>query len=276
MNLRFDAKEVNKILGDYYELIGLPIGLYDSSYNHVANMPGGHHNFCQHLREQSPIEESCKICDSKAFEQAKKTKAIYVYKCHLGFYEAVAPIMDHETVIGYIMVGQLRDENTKKFQWESLSHTLDKLGLDKDEFYEYYEKMSPMNHQKLSSAANIMHACAAYLCYKELLHSERSSLFEQIDQYIKANIKESPTIQDICDRFHISKTTLYHLTKQHSGQSYTHYLNSLRVDMAKTLLRNTSGKIKDISARVGIDDYNYFSRVFKQAVGCTPKSYRGK
>ena len=48
----------------------------------------------------------------------------------------------------------------------------------------------------------------------------------------------------------------------------------MRVKVACDLLRNTEDRVSDIATEVGIPDYNYFTKVFKKAMGVTPREYR--
>ena len=54
----------------------------------------------------------------------------------------------------------------------------------------------------------------------------------------------------------------------------TTYLNQLRVKQAETLLLNGSATIGEISFAVGIEDANYFVKLFKKYNGQTPSEYR--
>ncbi len=46
------------------------------------------------------------------------------------------------------------------------------------------------------------------------------------------------------------------------------------MDKAKELMKDQNLSVKDICAQVGYSDPNYFSRIFKKAVGETPTEYR--
>ena len=51
------------------------------------------------------------------------------------------------------------------------------------------------------------------------------------------------------------------------------YLNRIRVENAKNLIENGEFRFKEIVAKVGFNNYNYFFRVFKEVVGMTPLEY---
>jgi transcriptional regulator GlxA family with amidase domain len=52
------------------------------------------------------------------------------------------------------------------------------------------------------------------------------------------------------------------------------FLNRLRVQRARGLLKETDGTIREIGARVGLSDPFCFSRLFRQLVGMPPSRYR--
>lgn len=62
--------------------------------------------------------------------------------------------------------------------------------------------------------------------------------------------------------------------KNQFGKSPVNYIISLRMQLAMELLETSDISIKEISFMCGYDDFNYFTRLFKQYVGKTPSEYR--
>lgn len=58
------------------------------------------------------------------------------------------------------------------------------------------------------------------------------------------------------------------------GMNFRDFLNSYRVEQAKTLLRNTDFSIDDICESVGFQTRRSFDRSFKKIIGLTPLQYR--
>lgn len=56
--------------------------------------------------------------------------------------------------------------------------------------------------------------------------------------------------------------------------AFTEYLNRLRIKKARVLIENSSDSITEISGAVGIEDVNYFCRIFKKYSGITPTELR--
>lgn len=274
MQLLFDQTSLNKLFQDYHSLLGMKIGLYDKNYQMVSLMPTTGWTFCNSIRQNPSIARACASCDIKAFKHVEKTRELYIYKCHMGLYEAVAPIIDKGHIIGFIMVGQLLDERSLDFQWLTVKKKCAHYHLKESDYRESFFALKQMNLKQIEAAANIMHACSAYLCYKNIMHVERSGLFPQIELYIEEHIKEAITQDDLCKKLAISKTTLYTIMMNNVSMSLTAYLQKLRMEKARLLLCNTQLKIKAISESVGINDYNYFSRLFKKTYHQTPSNYR--
>ncbi|WP_418542845.1 helix-turn-helix transcriptional regulator [Intestinibacter bartlettii] len=62
--------------------------------------------------------------------------------------------------------------------------------------------------------------------------------------------------------------------KKETGFSIIEYINKLKIKHATFLLRDTALPIQDIGRIIGINDVNYFSRLFKRYMSQTPTQYR--
>ena len=56
--------------------------------------------------------------------------------------------------------------------------------------------------------------------------------------------------------------------------SITKLISIRRVEAAKTLLLKENLSIAEIAEKVGFSDYNYFTKIFKKIMDCTPSEYR--
>ena len=72
----------------------------------------------------------------------------------------------------------------------------------------------------------------------------------------------------------ITKPYLIRLFKQEFGLSPLHYINRKKIEKSQLVLLTTNQPVKEIAYTMGFNDYSYFIRLFKKAVGITPGDYR--
>jgi len=100
-----------------------------------------------------------------------------------------------------------------------------------------------------------------------------SPLSPAID-YIKKNLHENITLQELSRIACMSSTSFYRYFKRELGMSPIEFVVNERIKYAKKLLRNPRMHIAEVSYAAGFDDSNYFIRLFKRYEGVTPKQYQ--
>ena len=82
------------------------------------------------------------------------------------------------------------------------------------------------------------------------------------------------SIEEVARRVGFSTYYFSRLFKQFFGMSFLDYVTELRIQKAKTLLRQPGAVVKEVCFQVGYSEPNYFTRVFKKQVGVTPTEYQ--
>ena len=96
----------------------------------------------------------------------------------------------------------------------------------------------------------------------------------EILNYISLHYSEKLSTSDLAERFFINEQYFCKLFKQATGQSVMEYINRMRIDKSAVLLEHTSESATRIASKVGFDDPNYFSRLFKKYMNMSPRAYR--
>ena len=96
-----------------------------------------------------------------------------------------------------------------------------------------------------------------------------------IKKYIKENYKRDISAGDVAGILGYSDVYFSKIFKQLFDDTFINFLTNLRIEKAKVLLKDVSFNIKEVGASVGYTDSNYFTKVFKRAVGMSPSEYRG-
>ena len=103
------------------------------------------------------------------------------------------------------------------------------------------------------------------------------TMVQDAKKYIEENYQNSAlSLEMLCRHLHMSTAYFSTVFKRESGESYTSYLTGVRMEKAAELLKTTDEKTYVIAAKVGYDEPNYFSYVFKKRYGVSPNKFRGK
>ncbi|UMQ43650.1 AraC family transcriptional regulator [Chryseobacterium sp. Y16C] len=93
--------------------------------------------------------------------------------------------------------------------------------------------------------------------------------------YIRKNLHQKLSIESIAKLAYVSKSNFFKMFKDELGTSPNDFILQERINKAKELLASQNS-IKETAYQTGFSDTNYFTRVFKQLVGVTPKNYQDK
>ncbi|MCK5128292.1 MAG: helix-turn-helix transcriptional regulator [Clostridiales bacterium] len=98
--------------------------------------------------------------------------------------------------------------------------------------------------------------------------------FLKISQYINENIASPIMTSDIASYIHLSDKQVSRIIKAETELSTKQYINLLKRDKAKELLKNTEYSVKQIAGMVGFSSEYYFNKFFKREEGYPPGRYR--
>lgn len=92
--------------------------------------------------------------------------------------------------------------------------------------------------------------------------------------YIEENYHENITLESISNTLYLNKCYFCTLFKEQTGKSFSNYLNEIRIDKSKELLKNKKLSILEIAHAVGYNNQTYFNSLFKKYTNITPLQYR--
>lgn len=113
-----------------------------------------------------------------------------------------------------------------------------------------------------------------YIKQEESLSTKNQKLFNDLSDYIKANLSKDLKVQQIADYFGYSSKYLSSICQQNTGYSLKKYIQSLKMDLANFLLLDTNLNIQSIGAELGFLNTQNFSRAYKNYMGISPLEYR--
>ncbi len=274
MELSFSLNDVKKTLEDFYNITNFRIALFDEHFNELLAYPSRLSDFCKIIRSDHELYESCRFCDFNGFCRCQKTKEPVIYQCHMNLTEIIFPIISSNVIIGYLMCGQIHTDETDSAVQSMVCNYTSSNGINTDDLMMIHKKQPITSLKVIDSILHFLNIISNYFMSTHSLFINNNSLAYQIDQYILSHIADSLDVETLCKHFHYQKTTFYKITNNLYGMGIMKHIRRIRVQQAKILLSTTTLSISEVALSVGIEDYNYFTKIFKSEANCTPSDYR--
>ena len=93
-------------------------------------------------------------------------------------------------------------------------------------------------------------------------------------EYIDNNLREDISLADVAQTLAMSPGHFAHAFRQSTGLPPHRFVLARRIELAKSLLRETDLPITEIAHRIGCASHSHFSVLFHRTTGQTPRDYR--
>ncbi len=91
--------------------------------------------------------------------------------------------------------------------------------------------------------------------------------------YIERHLGDPVSVAELAAVACMSRFHLARLFRASTGASPMAYLRRRRIEQAQVLLRRGGRKVSEIASDLCFFDQSHFVRSFRQATGCTPRSF---
>jgi signal transduction histidine kinase/DNA-binding response OmpR family regulator len=148
---------------------------------------------------------------------------------------------------------------TKPFDFKVLQHTLTSL-------------LANRGHLKEHFTATVPPELRASVSRKTDLR-----FVSEFNAIVESNISnENFSIEDIYRQMNISKVQLYRKVKALIGVNINEYILNTRIQKARYYLQHEDISVAEVAYKTGFSSPAYFSTVFKNRLGISPTTFKGK
>lgn len=273
MDLKINFEKLDDIMRSFYALTKIKIVIFDEKRNVILAYPRNDCAFCRKLKSYPHTAEQCVKNDINIFNECKKKGELIIYTCHAGLVEGCAPLKQNGKIFGYIMFGQISDLPSRNALCQNISNICREYNLDEKTFLQVSKSIKLKKYDDIMASAKIFEACVSYIILNEMLIPQFDKTMLECEQYISSHL-DSVNVENLCSHFSLSRTTLYDIFRNKTGQGVASFIRNKQLDEAKRLLSETNLSISEISSKCGFSDYNYFSRVFKKKFGYSAKEHK--
>jgi AraC-like DNA-binding protein len=127
--------------------------------------------------------------------------------------------------------------------------------------------------QALSSDATSAHTLSRPIRWKSGAGSYSEIISEAID-FISTHFQDPITLQNVLDHTSMSRATFSRHFPQFTGQSFTTFLQQLRLEYCRQFLVEGNHSITEAAFEAGFQNLSHFNRLFRARWGQTPREFR--
>ncbi len=185
---------------------------------------------------------------------------------------------DVEALVDFLSQHRLTPQNVKHILWQIVIDITRNLSNKHIEISE--EELSQIN-EEINSIDSIRKTKIWIITYLAnitsivtLSQSSQKSVIEKIKKHIDENYCTIIQVPLLAEDIGISYAHLRRIFKEHFHVGVYDYINELRIEKAKELLRTTNKTNIEIAEEVGYNNVQSLNRFFKKYMGITPGDYK--
>lgn len=283
--------------GRLAEFAGMSVMCVDLKGRCVAGQ-SGMSPFCSRVCADGAAEMRCRRCHALAGFEALRLEKPFIYTCRCGVVEAAVPVSAGGRYLGALLFGQLRLPAEEQGLAPRFDDELSPLPGDCGESAaaELFGHLPVVEYRRVEAAAGFLSALADYLgCrYAAEPHmtsgegrsagpdsgaegfgsiSPGSPIYPAV-VYVRKNLTGNISMKDMAKLCHISPSYFSRIFSRDMGESFISFVNRGKVELARTMLRDSGRSVSNIASELGFRDTSHFISLFKRFEGTTPTAYR--
>lgn len=106
--------------------------------------------------------------------------------------------------------------------------------------------------------------------------SMNKTIVDEIKEYTNKNFSDDISLKSIAEELNYNSAYLGKKFKEEVGYFYSRYLDEVRIERSKKLLKNTNLLVYEVAEKSGFNNLDYFYKKFKDYVKISPGEYRKK
>lgn len=207
--------------------------------------------------------------ESKLFDAIEHGKASLLKEAFDNLFEGFLEKVDNDP---YRLVNIIMDNiRSLRKRFSSIDTFLLRFDLEGNRFLSCLDPQMPQEEIKEGLYHLLMY------CFETIRSCRKQScpdILYQCIEIIENSYFQNITLHEVASLIGVSPPYLSRVFKKEMGINFIDYLNKIRIEKAKELLGNEDIKIHEVSEKVGFNNPEYFTRIFKKYIGQTPIKFR--
>ncbi len=271
MLVNYDIQKIRATLQDFYNATGINMDLFKTDFSAVANRSQWANNrYCKCIQDTAEGKIACRRADAQLLMRCRESKQLEMHVCHAGLVDIAVPILYDDTILGYIIFGQMKNDT----DFAALESYIASLGPDTEKMRAHYNDIPFFDSKKIQSVSNIASMLVGHILLENMLKPDFDESLQKAIAFIGENLDKELSIKSISKGAGVSKSVLYKRFHTCFDCTISEYINARRVERAAQMLQKTDLSVEQIAQKAGFSNASYFSKTFKKQMGIAPLRYR--
>nr|WP_302142766.1 response regulator [uncultured Schaedlerella sp.] len=223
----------------------------DSRHRHMENMEEGYYQNLLKLLEEGRMDT--------ALNRVKEYFA-YMEACDFENERVKDELLRHLNLIYKVTIEEKIGFERISGEFSVNQNLLDRMDTSENALYFLTEYM-----EKLKASLNYTLPTGHLTHKKEIL---------SIKKYIENNYMNEINLNLLSEELNFTPSYICKIFKKNTGMHIKEYLNQIRIEQAKRLIKQTNLKVYEIAEMVGFSRTSYFCTTFKKVTGVKISEYK--
>jgi AraC-like DNA-binding protein/ligand-binding sensor protein len=264
----------------FSEATGMPLAFRPIEHWQPALRGAPNENpFCALMARSNRVCAACLEVQRKLTEKVGDRSRTVT--CFAGLSDSAVPIRVGDQLIGFLQTGQVLLRQPSKFRFDRTAKRLVDWGVNVDlgKAREAYFHTKVLSKRQYASMLRLLEIFGSHLSILSNQIAVETSAAEptaitRVKKFIAENQDNALCLATVAKAVNTSTFYFCKLFKRATGLTFTDYLARVRIEKAKTLLRDPNRRVSEIAYEVGFQSLTHFNRVFRKIVGQSPTRYR--
>lgn len=221
--------------------------------------------YCKFMQEKIFSQNDCLELDSEKRRECREKQKTLVYQCHAGLTEVITPVEIYNNIVGYVIIGQFRMQQTPPDF------------INDEELKNLFMAQRYISFKELDHILEMFRTLLEYITEKELISAPSDYRLMKLNSYIDKNLLNDITLKNAAKYMNCSVSGLSHYLQEKHNTTLKNLIRSKRVQYAEDMMKkHPELNLSEIAALSGFADSHYFSRVYHQLRGISPREFRSR